>query len=512
MRNSAVREALKTHSWNVHMGSSRPGFVLSFSGGRQKAVYHRQIDNAFETFIHCRGDFGDEEGYLEISEEFRLYYNLFEQVLGPAERRYYRFHDSGDKELVGSIDKNNVRVLLRYIRDYISARKSHFLVFFEGMRFSTKTPAELGLVTMDENTSAPTHIFNHLIRDVSGTGISDYRTQSWLLGKCLVSPLKGFRPSMRGPLSEPEAHESFIIGYDHDGGPKEFSSDEKQLSNYFGKNPDTPHYLTPVYFSLDVLAKYYDDPSRYEVADGLIRRKGFWSLRVDNSVADYVVVFLGDLGKLPQKEQLHWKSRNITPQGGMSSTGFRRAFLGQWADPEKPDLFFKARLASFNRKWRKKYGWDLFLPLSESDSHYLQSLHVPTVADNRKEFDEQLLAMVKIAIESLNESELARGLTSLREGARGIDKVDAFLKSRGHDLADMILFLRNVQSLRSTTVAHRRSRTPDTKLTQYFKFGAKDLKSIFEDIVVKMIWILNTIEHLLVRDDPVEYKCPPGQE
>ncbi len=502
VKNNAVSDAMRSHEWNLHRGSGRPGFIFSFCGGRQKAVYRRHSDKEYETFIHWRCDFGNEEGYPEISEEFRLYYNLFEHIAFPTERQYYHIHDSGDKELVASIEKSIVRVQLRYLREYISAKKCHFLLFFEGMRFSVKSLNELGLKKIDENTYTSSHAYNHLIRDISGMAIRNDKTQSWLLGKCLIHPIKGFRPSMQGPMSEPDTCESFIIGYESDGKLKEFTSDEEKLANYFGKNPGAPDYLTHVYFSLDVLNKYYDDPSQYEVADGSVGRKGFWSLRIDNSLADYVVVFLGDLGKLPHREQLYWKSYNIPPQGGMSSTGFRRAFLGQWVDPEKPDLFFKARLADFTGKWRNQYGWDLFLPLSDSDSHYIESLHIPTIANNAKEFDEQLLAIVKITIDSLNEKKLAEGCISLKKEAKSIDKLESFLKSKGYDLAEMIEFLRNVQLLRSTTVAHRRSRSENARLNEYFKFGAKDLKSVFEDLVVKMIWMFNTLEHLLIYDDP----------
>jgi hypothetical protein len=498
VKNNAVSDAMKSHRWNLYRGSGRPGFSFSFCGRRQKTVYQRHGDKKYETFIHWRCDFGNDDDYPEISEEFRLYYNLFECVVSPTERQYYHIHDSGDKELVASIKMSTVKIQLRYLREYISARKSHFLIFFEGMRFSVKSPEELGLKEIDENTYTPNHAYNHLIRDISNMPIRNDKTQSWLLGKCLIGPIKGFRPSMKGPMSEPDIYESFIIGYESDGRPKEFTSDEEKLANYFGKNPGAPDYLTQIYFSLDVLNKYYDDPSQYEVADGSVGRKGFWSLRIDNSLADSVVVFLGDLGKLPHREQLHWKSYNIPPQGGMSSTGFRRAFLGEWVDPEKPDLFFKARLADFVGKWRNKYGWDLFLPLSESDSHCIESLHIPTTANNQKEFDEQLLAMVKITIDSLNEKKLAEDCTSLKAGAKSIDKLEIFLKIKGFDLADMIRFLRNVQLLRSTTVAHRRSRSENSKLNDYFQFGTKDLKAIFEDIIIKMIWMFNTLEHLLI--------------
>jgi hypothetical protein len=123
------------------------------------------------------------------------------------------------------------------------------------------------------------------------------------------------------------------------------------------------------------------------------------------------------------------------------------------------------------------------------------------LASSPKEFDEQLLAIVKITIDSLNEKKLAEGCTSLEKGAKSIDKLESFMKSKGHNLAEMILFLRNVQLLRSTTVAHRRSRSENYKLNDYFKFGAKTQRSVFEDIVIKMIWMFNTLEHLLIYDD-----------
>ncbi len=59
---------------------------------------------------------------------------------------------------------------------------------------------------------------------------------------------------------------------------------------------EPPTYLTPIYFSKDVLAKYYLKPELYEVNDGYIRCQWVWKLDVDNLNKDYVSVYLGDLG------------------------------------------------------------------------------------------------------------------------------------------------------------------------------------------------------------------------
>ena len=66
-----------------------------------------------------------------------------------------------------------------------------------------------------------------------------------------------------------ETYHDFIIGEDADGEPVKHTCDPEQLANYFGKNPDAPHYLTPVYFRREVLKRYYEHPSKYSMRDGL---------------------------------------------------------------------------------------------------------------------------------------------------------------------------------------------------------------------------------------------------
>jgi hypothetical protein len=83
-----------------------------------------------------------------------------------------------------------------------------------------------------------------------------------------------------------------------------------------------------------VLQKYYDNPEKYSVEDGYLRRSGSWGLRMDNDSPDRVVVFLGDLGRdLPKSERDYWRSFNVAPEGSMSQTGIRRALLERVMDP-----------------------------------------------------------------------------------------------------------------------------------------------------------------------------------
>ena len=108
----------------------------------------------------------------------------------------------------------------------------------------------------------------------------------------------------------------FIVGLDENGNSIKYSCNPDGLANNFGKNPDSPNYLTPIFFRREVLTKYYAHSERYSVEDGYLRCQGIWGLQLDNNHNDYIIVFLGDLGRdLPSEEQMYWRSQNIPPEG-----------------------------------------------------------------------------------------------------------------------------------------------------------------------------------------------------
>ena len=77
-------------------------------------------------------------------------------------------------------------------------------------------------------------------------------------------------------------------------------------------------------------------------------------MSMDNDGADHVVVFLGALGRdLPKSERDYWRSLNVGPEGTMSQTGVRRAFGGEWAEAQAPDLKFRAVYRRFVGDWRE---------------------------------------------------------------------------------------------------------------------------------------------------------------
>lgn len=278
-----------------------------------------------------------------------------------------------------------------------------------------------------------------------------------------------------------------------------------KLANMFGANPGAPLFLTPVFFKTSVLDKYRDEPSRYDVESGYLRCKrqgdALWGIPIDNHGKDCVSVFLGDLGHLPFAHQLHFASENIL-KGEVSESFFRSQIDAEFCDSTHPVAVFKSSYYKLRTVGWEELGWHLLLPLAEQDQHYVSSLKLLT-HNEQKEFDEQVLALTKILIDSLNEKELHRLLPQGRQEMSWLDKLLNFLHFRqpkrlcGISLLDKVFkhcnisdaerrvkFLRNLQELRSTSVAHRKG---DKYIRAVRRMGldrlslAEVLKSLFVD-------------------------------
>jgi hypothetical protein len=286
---------------------------------------------------------------------------------------------------------------------------------------------------------------------------------------------------------------------DENGNELHYTSNDDELGNNFGRNSNNPHYLKPIYFKKEVLAKYYSNPKDYTVEDGYVGRNGFWSLRIDNNNSDYVIVFLGDLGKMPNKEQIYWKSFNFYSEESLSYASFQRNIKGEFTDPDEADLFFKQSYEKFNKSWNNKFGWDLFKPLSDEDIHHLKTLHIP-LKEEQKEFDEQVMSLTKLIIDSLNEKQLLKlNTTKLKEKAQGIDKFEAYLISIDKYFPNMIQFLRDLQSLRSTGSAHRKGKNYKP-IKEKFNIKGDNYRKVFNDILIKSIMIFHTLEDKIIKE------------
>ncbi|MBX7268802.1 hypothetical protein KIF24_24135 [Micromonospora sp. Llam7] len=485
----AVSRCLENTSWDLLIGHGMPGF--SFYPDGTHRYYRFGDDDGVEPFIIDRDFHGLKPSYKELSEEFRHFHNLYEDRRAGV---FIALDDNGDDVEVVRTTPKRVQVRAKYLKDYLAARGMHMLLFFEFDRWSEKSLGELGMEKQDEKRQESDYRYSRWVAPWEGVTNPSRKTFARIIGKKVIKGTENYRPSM-GWGRENQQYEDFIIGVDDDGNEVHYTSDEEQLANYFGKNPGSPHYLTPVFFRKSVMAKYYNDPAKYRVEDGHVYCGGYWSLRLDNSHRDYVIVYLGDLGKLSHKEQLYWKSFNVLPDGGVSDVAFRRGILGEWADTDEPALSFKANYERFRDGWRKKHGWDLFKPLKPEDEHYWGTLHVPA-SENQKEFDDQVMALAKLLVERLNEREVAKYIT-VGPNEKGIAKFEKYLEAIGFpDRQRFITLLRNLNGLRSGP-AHVKGRDYQ-RAAQHFDLEGKGLSHAISGLLVEataMLVLLGSFSH-----------------
>lgn len=487
--NDQIERSLNDPSWDLHLGGGLPGAVEYHRDGEKQVKYLRfGNDNGVEPLVIYREFHGMRQDYREISEEFRLFHRLCHDR---KQDQYIRIDDSGSECVVAVIEPYRVQMRLQEIRQFLAIKEMHLALMFDCRQHSGASLDELGLE--DGGTDHRDGLLAYSLAYGDFGGLTGHRAFSRLLGKRLFPPFPKEKSGFWGfALDEPKKHSDFIIGIDGDGTEITHTSDPDQLANYFGVNPGAPNYLTPVHFRKQVLDKYYHQSSKFSVGDGYLRCGGLWGMTMDNHHEDRVVAWLGDLGRdLPYEEQLHWRSYNIPPAGGVSETFFKRQLLAQFTDSDRPEHVFKSRYNELADTCKQKLGWMLFLPLSEDDLHYFEGVRVPA-SDEQKDFDDLVLALTKILVDSLNEKELNK-LIPVSEHADikgSIARLEKMLMVRGvQGYDEHIKFLRNLQNLRSSGTAHRKGSNYQ-KVAREFGVESHTLRSVFHGLLTKGVLFL----------------------
>lgn len=446
---AAARAAalLGSPSWDGRLDGFRPGFSESYSKGGRRVSYEPLGADGVEALVHIRFPLEDFPLDVLVTEELVLLFDLHRG----KDRHWYRLDEAGTEHLVIEIHDTEVLADRGLIRRYQAVKQMSVELMIDS-DLVEESLAEFGELRLDLKTSDA--CFSYVRAPLEGKT----RWFSRLLGKRLLAP-----PAVADcglwPYEPSETYENFIIGVDDVGRPIQYSSDPDGLGNYFGANPDAPNYVTPIAFRKDVLEKYYRAPAKYTVEDGYLRRRGFWGIRIDNEHPDYVTVMLGDLGRdLPFAEQKYWKSFNLPRKGRFSETAFRRGFLAQFAEAAALDVQFRRIYRETNDAWRSRYNWTLFLALEQDDADLLDQVRI-LPSDDQHAFDEQVLGLAKLLIDSLNEVEIVAAASSGAEDEKGISKLARFLAVNQFPDPDLVLdHLRGLQAIRSSGAAHRKGR------------------------------------------------------
>jgi hypothetical protein len=64
----------------------------------------------------------------------------------------------------------------------------------------------------------------------------------------------------------------------------------------------------------------------------------------------------------------------------------------------------------------------------------------------------------------------------------------------------MVEFMRKLQALRSAGSAHRKGEKYE-RVKKFFQIGEKNHITVLEDILVKCVWTLNTLERCFLKEE-----------
>lgn len=484
-------------SWDFSIGSGLPGCII-FSGDEGQNIDYLRFgnDEGIEPLLIYREFHGMRPDYVEVSEEFRLFHSLY---FDRKTNKYIKFDAYGNEEESVIYFDDVIKIRTKHIRQFLAIKEMILAVYFDVIKWMDKSLRELGISETEQKVRLDDTVYDFAIRDAAGLSVQP--TFSRLLGKKVI---RGYSKEKSGiwPYSDEQQKkfEDFIVAVDKDDEPIMHTCDPDLLSNYFGANPGAPHYLTPVFFKREVLNKYYSNSQKYTVDDNLLRCGSLWSMWMDNNHAEYVIVYLGDLGRsLSYEEQLYWKSYNVKPEGTISRTEFRRAFLAEPTEPERADLLLKSVYGQFCRRWYRCKGWHLFKPLSEQDSHVLRTIRVP-LSDDFAEFDVQVLNLSKLIVDSINNRELKRHIPNLEAGTKSISKLEMYLREREVDgFEEHIQFLRKLYQLRSIGAGHRKGSDYLEKANELI-LGNRKLAEVTVELFISAIGLLEFLSQKLLED------------
>ena len=475
-----IERILSRPYWDLTLGSVGPDVWVSYSDSDAQAKYLRYgRDDGIEPLVIYRNFHGLHDTQMEISEEFRLFHNLYHDR---KTDRFIKFDDAGNEHVIVILDPERILIRLRELRQFLALKQMHLSFQFDFVEFSPHSLESLALKEGGETTLDGLAIW--ALHYGKGDIASSYQAFSRLVGKRLIPPfpldkgLEGFYNDRASQYIE------FVIGVDEVG--------NEVLSPC---DPESPRFLTPVFFRREVLEKYHQQPGKYEVNDGMLRCGHLWHLEIDTFSEGYVAAWLGDLGaSLPNEERFHWRAHNIIPPGAMSQTYYRRQIRAEFEDSSRADDLFRWYYDELGKACHTFLGWQLLLPLEREDRHLLRAIRIPAI-EEQPLFDELVLGLAKILVDSLNERQLNELIPPDKRNdiKGGISRLEFVLRQYGlldGDGHQHIAFLRALQRLRSTGSAHRKGQGY-RKIAAEFGVESATLRDVFADILGQAMRLLD---------------------
>ena len=218
-------------------------------------------EDGFEPLIITRSFGGIREDYNEISEEFRLFHDLYHDRRTDT---YIKIDDAGNETIVAIVKPDEVQIRLKEIRQFLAIKEMYLSMLFESNEYSRYSLEELGLNEVECEFKRDRLIcWRH---DYCGkTPYAGFRSDSRLRGRRLIVPLPKSKSGLGDFADEPEQYAEFIIDVDENGDEVCHTCDPYKMRELLSGNADAASKYTVVHFRKQVLDKYYNEPSKYSV-------------------------------------------------------------------------------------------------------------------------------------------------------------------------------------------------------------------------------------------------------
>lgn len=219
-------------------------------------------------------------------------------------------------------------------------------------------------------------------------------------------------------------------------------------------------YLLPVFFNKDVLERYYNDASLYEVEEFSVACRGQWDLRIARTDRDTIHAWLGDVAMLPTTVQQHWQQYSVVDEGGVPDWRLRADLEAEWGmGPEARGVQrLKQAVAAANAAAHAAYSVPLYAAIDPMHEQSVAVLRTPA-NNSLAAFQEQLRVLAILVVDHIN-SEFLTAAGADKGGGEGtlarLTKIVASTKRASETEAkELIGGLFAVQALRSNLSAHR---------------------------------------------------------
>lgn len=200
-------------------------------------------------------------------------------------------------------------------------------------------------------------------------------------------------------------------------------------------------FLTPVFFKLAALNKYSQNPD-YELdlfseSYGSIRHND-WSIEFGINKNNKVIMWLGDIEKLPDSEKYYLRSENLPSDHDIHSEFYDAQIEIKWSEPSRQSSLFHLR-KQLKEISLKKYDLDLY-HLDGEVSKVIENLHRPVFWED-KHVGPVIESFNRVFVESLNSSAIKENIvkhlsTADVKGKGSLKLFEAWMKIR-HNLEDI---------------------------------------------------------------------------